>query len=85
MRIFAGEWVANVLTKLGMEEGQSIESRMVSRRIERAQKKVEETQLRHPQEPPRIRRGDGPSAQERLRLPPGNSGRGQLQDTHPAT
>jgi preprotein translocase subunit SecA len=42
MRIFAGEWVANVLTKLGMEEGQAIESRMVSRRIEGAQKKVEE-------------------------------------------
>jgi preprotein translocase subunit SecA len=42
MRIFAGEWVANILTKLGMEEGQAIESRMVSRRIEAAQKKVEE-------------------------------------------
>src|SRR5262249_56331036 len=42
MRIFAGEWVANVLQKMGMEEGQSIESRMVSRRIEAAQKKVEE-------------------------------------------
>src|SRR5205823_6139524 len=42
MRIFAGEWVANVLTRLGMEEGQAIESRMVSRRISAAQKKVEE-------------------------------------------
>jgi preprotein translocase subunit SecA len=42
MRIFAGEWVANILTRLGMEEGQAIESRMVSRRIEGAQKKVEE-------------------------------------------
>jgi preprotein translocase subunit SecA len=42
MRIFAGEWVAGVLTKLGMEEGQAIESPMVSRRIESAQKKVEE-------------------------------------------
>jgi preprotein translocase subunit SecA len=42
MRIFAGEWVANILTKLGMEEGQAIESKMVSRRIEAAQKKVEE-------------------------------------------
>ena len=42
MRIFAGEWVANMLTRLGMEEGQAIESRMVSRRIEAAQKKVEE-------------------------------------------
>jgi preprotein translocase subunit SecA len=42
MRIFAGEWVAKVLTKLGMEEGQAIESRMVSRRIQAAQKKREE-------------------------------------------
>jgi preprotein translocase subunit SecA len=42
MRIFAGEWVAGILTKLGMEEGQAIESRMVSRRISAAQKKVEE-------------------------------------------
>jgi preprotein translocase subunit SecA len=42
MRIFAGEWVSSVLTRLGMEEGQAIESRMVSRRIEAAQKKVEE-------------------------------------------
>jgi preprotein translocase subunit SecA len=42
MRIFAGEWVAGVLQRLGMEEGQAIESGMVSRRIEAAQKKVEE-------------------------------------------
>ncbi len=42
MRIFAGEWVAGILTKLGMQDGQAIESRMVSRRIEAAQKKVEE-------------------------------------------
>jgi preprotein translocase subunit SecA len=42
MRIFAGEWVKRVMTMLGMEEGQVIESKMVSRRIEGAQKKVEE-------------------------------------------
>ena len=42
MRIFAGEWVKNILTRLGMEEGEAIESRMVTRRIEGAQKKVEE-------------------------------------------
>lgn len=42
MRIFAGEWVKGVLTRLGMQEGEAIESRMVSRRIEGAQKKVEE-------------------------------------------
>ena len=43
MRIFAGEWVANVLTRMGMEEGQAIESKMVSRRIQAAQKKREES------------------------------------------
>jgi preprotein translocase subunit SecA len=42
MRKFAGEWVSAVLTRLGMEEGEAIESKMVSRRIEGAQKKVEE-------------------------------------------
>jgi preprotein translocase subunit SecA len=42
MRIFAGEWVKSVLTRLGMKEGEAIESRMVSRRIEGAQRKVEE-------------------------------------------
>ena len=42
MRKFAGEWVSAVLARLGMEEGEAIESKMVSRRIEGAQKKVEE-------------------------------------------
>ena len=42
MRIFAGDWVKDLLTRLGMQEGEAIESRMVSRRIEAAQKKVEE-------------------------------------------
>jgi preprotein translocase subunit SecA len=42
MRIFAGEWVTRVLQSMGMEYGQAIESRMVSKRIEGAQKKVEE-------------------------------------------
>ena len=42
MRIFAGEWVKNILTRLGMKEGEAIESKLVTRRIEGAQKKVEE-------------------------------------------
>jgi preprotein translocase subunit SecA len=41
MRIFAKEWISNLLQKLGMEEGVPIESRMISRRIETAQKAVE--------------------------------------------
>jgi preprotein translocase subunit SecA len=42
MRIFMGEWVSGMLERLGMKEGEAIESRMVSRRIAAAQKKVEE-------------------------------------------
>ena len=42
MRLFAGEWVKNMLGRLGMEDGEAIESRMVTRRVEAAQKKVEE-------------------------------------------
>ncbi|MBW4038046.1 MAG: preprotein translocase subunit SecA [Acidobacteria bacterium] len=41
MRIFAREWVSGLLQSLGMEEGVPIESRMISRRIESAQKAVE--------------------------------------------
>jgi preprotein translocase subunit SecA len=42
MRIFAGPWVKSILERLGMQEGERIESRLVTRRIEAAQKKVEE-------------------------------------------
>ena len=42
MRVFAGPWVKGLLAKLGMKEGERIESKMVTRRIEAAQKKVEE-------------------------------------------
>ena len=41
MRIFAKEWVSTLLQKLGMEEGVPIESRLISRRIEKAQEAVE--------------------------------------------
>jgi preprotein translocase subunit SecA len=41
MRIFAKEWVSKLLQRLGMEEGIPIESRLISRRIEAAQKAVE--------------------------------------------
>jgi len=42
MRRFYRDWVTNAMEKLGMSEGVPIESRMVSRAIERAQKKVED-------------------------------------------
>jgi preprotein translocase subunit SecA len=41
MRIFAREWVSTLLQRLGMEEGVPIEGRMMSKRIEGAQKAVE--------------------------------------------
>jgi preprotein translocase subunit SecA len=41
MRIFAKEWVSGLLQRLGMEEGVPIESGLITRRIEAAQKAVE--------------------------------------------
>jgi preprotein translocase subunit SecA len=41
MRIFAKQWVSTLLQRLGMEEGVPIESKMISNRIEAAQKAVE--------------------------------------------
>jgi len=42
MRLFASERIAKVMDRFGFEEGERIESPMISRSIERAQKKVEE-------------------------------------------
>jgi preprotein translocase subunit SecA len=41
MRIFAKQWISTLLERLGMEEGVPIESKMLSNRIEGAQKAVE--------------------------------------------
>ena len=41
MRIFAAERISSMMQRLGMEDGQEIESRMVSKAIENAQKRVE--------------------------------------------
>ena len=50
LKTFAGAWVQNVLRGLGMKENEAIESRMVSRRIRAAQKKIESQAV-----------GDGPA------------------------
>ena len=42
MRLFASERIAKVMDRLGFEDGERIESPMISKSIERAQKKVEE-------------------------------------------
>jgi preprotein translocase subunit SecA len=41
MRIFAADRISGIMQRLGMEEGVPIESRLVSRQIESAQKRVE--------------------------------------------
>jgi preprotein translocase subunit SecA len=41
MRIFASERVKGIMQKLGMEKGQAIEAKIVSKSIENAQRKVE--------------------------------------------
>ena len=42
MRLFASERIAKVMDRLGFEDGEMIEHKMISNAIERAQKKVEE-------------------------------------------
>ena len=42
MRLFGSERIASVMDKLGFKEGEMLESPMISKQVERAQKKVEE-------------------------------------------
>ena len=83
MRIFAGEWVKNILTRLGMKEGEAIESRMVSRRIEGAQKKVEERNFDIRKNLLEYDEVMDEQRQAGLRLPPGDPRRRQLQAADP--
>ncbi|MEK7484039.1 MAG: preprotein translocase subunit SecA, partial [Planctomycetota bacterium] len=41
MRIFANEWVAKMMQRAGLRDGQEVEHKMISNAIERAQKRVE--------------------------------------------
>ncbi|EAH6292703.1 preprotein translocase subunit SecA [Campylobacter lari] len=41
LRIFGGDRIKNIMERLGIEEGEHIESRIVTRAVENAQKKVE--------------------------------------------
>lgn len=42
MRLFGSERIANIMQRLGIEEGEAIEHKMITNSVERAQKKVEE-------------------------------------------
>ncbi|MEE2938468.1 MAG: hypothetical protein VYA84_20970 [Planctomycetota bacterium] len=41
MKVFAGDWVTNLLNRMGMKKDEAIESQMVSRRITATQQKIE--------------------------------------------
>ena len=41
LRIFGGEKIRNIMSKLGVQEGEYIDSKIVTRSVEKAQKKVE--------------------------------------------
>ncbi len=62
MRIFAKQWVSTLLERLGMEEGVPIESKMISNRIEGAQKAVEAQNFEIAQTPAGVRRRDEQAA-----------------------
>ncbi|MBK7104178.1 MAG: preprotein translocase subunit SecA [Ignavibacteriae bacterium] len=42
MRLFSGERVTNIMSKIGFEEGEALTHPMITKSVERAQKKVEE-------------------------------------------
>ncbi len=42
MRLFGSERIASMMDRMGIEEGEAIQSRMMSKAVERAQRKVEE-------------------------------------------
>ncbi|OGU67127.1 MAG: preprotein translocase subunit SecA [Stygiobacter sp. RIFOXYC12_FULL_38_8] len=42
MRLFGSDRITNVMSKVGMEEGEAIEHSLITKSVERAQKKVEE-------------------------------------------
>ncbi|MCP3659847.1 MAG: preprotein translocase subunit SecA [Bacteroidetes bacterium] len=47
MRLFGSERIANLMDKMGLEEGEVIQHSMVTKSIERAQRKVEENNFSH--------------------------------------
>ena len=42
LRLFFGDWARDTLVKLGLEEDECVESRMVSRRVRDAQRRIEQ-------------------------------------------
>jgi len=47
MRLFGSDRIASMMDRLGLKEGEMIQHSMITKAIERAQKKVEENNFRH--------------------------------------
>jgi preprotein translocase subunit SecA len=47
MRIFGSERISKIMDRLGLKDGEVIQHSMITKSIERAQKKVEENNFRH--------------------------------------
>jgi len=62
MRLFGSERITGIMDRLGLKEGEVIQSGMISKSIERAQKKVEENNFGIRKRLARIRRRDEQSA-----------------------
>ena len=55
MRLFGSERISKVMDRFGYEEGEVIQHNMITKSIERAQRKVEEKQFRYSKALNRIR------------------------------
>ena len=83
MRIFAKEWVSNLLQRLGMEEGVPIESQHDHAPHRGRAEGRRSAELRSPQTPARVRRRDEQAARGRLRPAPPVAGRRRPERTDP--
>ena len=79
MRIFAKEWVSNLLQRLGMEEGIPIESQADQPPHRIRAENSRGAELRIPQTPARIRRRDEQAARGRLRPAPASCSKASIK------
>ena len=74
MRIFAKQWMSTMMERMGMKEDEPIESKMITKRIEGAQKAVEAQNFEIAQAPARVRRRDEQAARGGLRAAAATAG-----------
>ena len=66
MRLFGGDRIEGLMERIGMEEDEPIEHRLISRSDRERAEEGRGAQLRHPQAPARVRRRDEQAARGRL-------------------